>query len=456
MGCTEDLARFVAECRFDGLPRDVVEASKKCFLDWVGVTLGAAADPAVAILLDIVQDLGGKKQASILGRRVKTTTLHAALVNGTMSHALDYDDAHSGVRTHPSAPLVPALLAVAEHLELSGRDLITAFVAGYEATVRVGYSLGKEYYERGWHATSVLGRIGAAAGTARLLGLSADQTAVALGLAATQAGGVRDVFGTMGKPFHAGKAAMDGLLAALLAGKGFTAPTNMLDGEAGFAHVFTSGYRPERIQSGLGVEYQLWEVNFKPYAACLLVHPVIDAVLAIRTEHRPDPDSIEEIDVRVAPLNLKVTGDYDPQTQFQAKFSLPMAAALALIYGGAGDSLFTDAVLLEGRVRAVIGKVRALPDTSLAETEAVVTVLTKDGQRYSSHVVTPKGDPGNPMSFSDLEEKVRDLAGKVLPRRALNRVIGAIGALEGLANTATLVRLCCPGGSSAAARPATT
>jgi len=247
MGLTEGLARFVSECGSDGLPQDAVEAVKRCFFDWIGVTLAGAGDPAVKILLGVIQGLGGRKQATILSYGVKTSMLQAALVNGTMAHALDYDDAHSVVRTHPSAPLVPALLALAEHRRLPGRDLVAAFVAGYETTIRMGYALGKEYYERGWHATGVLGRLGAAAGAARLLRLDPGQTAAALGLAATQAGGVRDVFGTMGKPFHSGKAAMDGLMAALLAKDGFTVPEDMLGEGSGFAAVFSSEYNPFMI-----------------------------------------------------------------------------------------------------------------------------------------------------------------------------------------------------------------
>ncbi|MBP6940904.1 MAG: MmgE/PrpD family protein [Syntrophorhabdaceae bacterium] len=446
VGYTEDLSRFVSQCGSTPLTQEVVDGAKRCFLDWIGVTIGAATESPVMILLDVVLGLGGKKQASILGHRIKTSMVYAALVNGTMSHTLDYDDAHSVIRTHPSAPLIPALLALAEHYELSGMELINAFAAGYETTVRMGYALGKEYYERGWHSTSVLGRLGAAAGAARLLRLEPEKTAAALGLAATQAGGVRDVFGTMGKPFHAGKAAMDGLLAALLAKEGFTAPVDMLDKERGFPRVFTSEYQPEWITGGLGKEYRLGEVNFKPYAACLLVHPVVDAMLAIRRDQGPRPGEIEKIDIRVAPLNLKVTGKWDPRTEFEAKFSLPAAAALALIYGNVNNSLFTDSVVHDPLVRAIMDKVKATVDASMAETEAVVNVLTKDGQRYTSHVTSPKGDPENPMSFSELEAKVRDLTEKALSRNAINSMIGMVAALEKLENTAELIRLCRPRG----------
>lgn len=446
MSHTEQLSRFISGCSFPGLPDDVVDGAKRCFLDWIGVTLGATGDEGVKILLGIVRGQGGKKQASIFGSRDKTTMLQAALVNGTMSHTLDYDDAHNIVRTHPSAPLVPALLAVGEYFRLSGKELIAAFVAGYETTIRIGYALGKEYYERGWHATSVLGRLGAAAGTARLLQLPPDKTAIALGFAATQAGGLRDVFGTMGKALHAGKAAHDGLFAALLAREGFTTAGDMLGKKSGFSQVFSREYRAEAVVEGLGVKYRLGEVNFKPYAACLLVHPVIDAVLAIRADHHPAPDRIEKIDIRVAPLNLDVTGDFDPQTAFKAKFSLPMAAAMALVFGNVSDSLFTPSVVHGRSVRRLMNAMQAASDASMDENEAVVSVVMNDGQRYSSHITTAKGNPGNPMTFVELASKARDLSARVLTRKATERMIDTVTLLEELEDTAKLVRLCCPVG----------
>lgn len=445
MGHTEQLAGFISGCKYDLLPDDVIAAVKRCFLDWIGVTLGATGDEGVNILLGVIEEQGGKRQASIFGSCVKTTMLQAALVNGTMSHTLDYDDAHDIIRTHPSAPLAPALLAVAECLQLSGKELIAAFVAGYETMVRIGYALGKQYYEQGWHATSVLGRFGAAAGAARLLGLSPDRTAVALGLAATQAGGVRDVFGTMGKAFHAGKAASDGLLSAFLARDGFKVPGDMLEETGHFSQVFSREYDPESIGKGLGSVYSLGDVNFKPYAACLLVHPVIDAMLAIRADHQPDLGQIEKIYVRVAPLNFKVTGDFDPQTGFEAKFSFPMAAALALVFGNVNHSLFTHSVLHDPSVRTVMGKIRAASDESMAENEAVVNIIMNDGRRYSSHITIPKGNPKNPMTFVELASKARDLSTKVLASDVVERMIATVAGLEKLKDTSELVRLCCPG-----------
>lgn len=445
MNYTQALSRVVAGLRAEDLRPDVCEAAKKSLLDWIGVSLGAVNDPGVRILIDIVNEMGGKKQSSILGYGLKTTLLNAALVNGAMSHALDYDDAHSGVRTHPSAPMIPALLSAGEHRKVPGKDLIAALVAGFEVTVRIGYALGKDYYERGWHATPILGRFGAAAGAARLLGLDVEQTAVALGLAATQASGLRDAFGTMSKPFHAGKAAMDGLLSALLAQKGFSGPGDVLGPESGFARVFTDAYDPRRILAEPEGGHLILGTNFKPYAACLLTHPAIDGMITLQRDHDLEPGSISEIDISVAPFNLEVTGNRTPKDGREAKFSMAAATALALIHGRATESVFSDKVVDEPRTRALIDKILTTPVDGFAETEAEVKVKLYDGRSYGMHVTTPKGDPGNPMSFDEIADKTRDLIKRTLSSGDAEKIVETVRGLEGLADTARLVRLCCAG-----------
>lgn len=444
MTYTEEMSRFIKDARIEDFPKDVIEATRKCVLDWIGVTLGAVGDPAVLLVKDMVQDMGGKEQASILGYGVRVTMPYAALVNGIMAHTLDYDDAHSGVRTHPSAPLVSAILAAGEYLRCSGKDFVEAFVVGCEVTLRVGYALGRTYYETGWHPTSILGRFGAAAGVSRLLGLTVDQVSMALGLAATQAGGLRNAFGTMTKPFHAGKAAMDGLLAAILARKGFTAPMDILDPGSGFARVFSPEYEPESLLRGLGTRYETLEVNFKPYAACLLVHPVIDGLITLRQQQRLEPESIEEIRIDIAPLNLQVTGNPAPKDGKQAKFSLHMAAALALTYGLATESLFTDRMVHDPRIKALMGKVKAVANDALSETETRITVVAKDCQERSIHIVAPKGDPRNPLTFEDIAEKARGLATTVLSDRDFEQVVVLTRSIDELDTIVKLVNLCGP------------
>jgi len=224
MEITKALSEYIVKLKFSDLPKDVVEGAKLCFLDWLGVTLSGSKEPLTNILATVAEEQGGKPQATLIGRKKKASLLQAALINGAASHALDFDDVHLGMMGHPSAPVFPAILALGEWKKVSGEQFISAFIAGFEAECRVSSIVYPEHYLCGWHATGTLGHFGAAAACANLIGLTPSQTVYALGIAGTQASGIKQVFGTMCKPFHAGKAAMNGLLSALLAEKGLLPP----------------------------------------------------------------------------------------------------------------------------------------------------------------------------------------------------------------------------------------
>jgi len=276
------LAEYVHDTSFEDLSDSVVRYTKFCLFDWIGVTLGGSTEEAGVILFDAVCEMGGKEQATILGKGVKTNILFAALVNGCMSHALDYDDTHVGSSIHPSVCLAPAVIAVGEFMHSSGKDLITAFALGFEISTRIGAAIGLSHYEHGWHATATIGRFGAAAGAAKLLGLSPDEIVNAFGLSGTQIGGLRQVFGTMSKPFHAGKAAMDGALSALLAKRGFDSSQQIFEGQFGIGNVYSSNPDFPTLTKNLGAKYQILNVAFKPYASALGTHPIIEAILDIK------------------------------------------------------------------------------------------------------------------------------------------------------------------------------
>jgi len=451
MNYTEELSRFVARARTEDFPQEVRDAAKKALLDWIGVTLAAAGEPAAEILLGIIDEMGGRKQASILGYGRKTTMLAACLMNGTLAHILDFDDAHGDIRTHPSAPMVPAVLALGEYREMPGTELIAAIVAGFEVTVRLGYALGSAYYEKGWHGTAILGRFGAAAAAARVLGLDAQRTSIALGLAATQAGGLRDVFGTMGKPFHSGKAAMDGLLAAMLAGRGFSAPPDMLRPGAGFARVITDIYDSDAIVAPPGNGYLIVGGYFKPYAACLFTHAVIDGLLTLRKSHGFNHASIKEVRIRVAPMNMRVAGNMAPKDATEAKFSVAAAAGLAIIHGRATEGTFSDKNVRDPELQALIKRLRITTEAGLGEQETFMEVVLSDGRCLPIHVTNPKGDPKNPMSFDEVAEKMRDLSEKAVSARAAGRIVEMVKRLEEVDNIARLVRLCALSGRRKAA-----
>ena len=442
MQVTETLARYALDTSYKSLPGDVVHQAKRCFLDLIGVTLGGSRQPLARILLKTVQDLGGKPQATVLGLGVKTSVTHAALMNGAMAHALDFDDTHVRGMGHPSAPLIPALLAVAEWKGASGKAALEAFIAGFEVETRIGEGMGVKHYNKGYHATATFGRFGAAVAAGKLLGLDLAGMKTAMGLAGTQAAGLRLVFGTMTKPFHPGKSAFDGVLSALLAQRGFTCAPNIIEGKKGYLEALGDESRLEPMVKNLGKKYEVLSNTFKPFASCLFTHPTIDAIIQMRNKHNLKPEDVEQISCDVAGFCLDAAGQAEPKTALAGKFSVYYCAALALAEGVAGEDRFTDRKVVEPRMTALMKKVKARGIPGYKDTEAKVTVTTKGGKTYSLYVDTPKGDPRNPPTDKELEEKFRSLAPLALPRPKMDRLVKAIWSLERLDSVRQLVRLC--------------
>ncbi len=442
MKVTETLARYAVETSYSSIPKEVIHQAKRCFLDLTGCALGGSKQPLTRILLKTVKDLGGKPQATIWGHGYKTSVMNAALVNGAMSHALDFDDTHTPAVGHPSAPLIPAVLAVAEWKGLSGKAALEAFIVGFEAETRIGTSMGPKHYDRGWHATSTFGRFGAAIAVGKLLGLSVDQMKMAIGLAGTQSAGFRLVFGTMTKPFHPGKSASDGILSAFLAQQGFTCAPNIIEGKKGYFEVMGEDSCLESMVKGLGKKYEVLRNTFKPYAACLLTHPTIDAVIEMRNQYKLAPESVEEISCDVAKFCLDSAGQVEPKTGLAGKFSTYFVAALALAEGAAGEDMFTDKRVLDPKMVALRKKVKARVVPKYSDTEAKVTITAKGGKKYSMFINTPKGDPRNPPSDEELEAKFRSLAPAVLPKPKMERLIDSLWKMEKIQNIRQLIRLC--------------
>ena len=441
---TEVISNFIVDTSFDSFSNEVLDISKRSFLDWIAVTLGAIKEPAARILIDFVEEMGGQKQATILGHGIRTTALNATFVNGATSHILDYDDANAETRNHTSVPIVPVLLALGESRVLGGRDLLTAYVVGAEISTRIGLALGRSYYEKGWHATSILGRFGAAAGASRLLGLSHRQVLNALGLAATQCGGMRSVFGTMAKPFHVGKAAMDGMMSAILAQRDFTGPWGVLDSHSEFARLFSTQYDPVHLTDALGSRYHILANCFKSYAACLLLHPVIDGLLSLKTEHDLTPGVIEKIELEVAPLCLSVTHKPKVASGTEGKFSIQFSSALAVARGKVGSREFVDEAVSDHSIQDVMQKVVVRSNVRLEETEANMVVHTSDGLRHERHVSVPKGDPKNPLTFDEILKKFKDLNSETFSEKRIEEIAETIWDLEKLRNTSRLIDLCYP------------
>ncbi|HYG43502.1 MAG TPA: MmgE/PrpD family protein, partial [Bordetella sp.] len=328
------LTRFLVEraldTRHDALPADVRRVARDCLVDWLGCAFAALAEPVSEIIADTAREEGGNAQATVLGRPWRGTLAQAALVNGTTSHALDYDDVNLSVPGHLSVAILPGLLALAEHRACPAADVIAAFVAGYEFACAVGTLVEPAHYANGFHATGTIGCLGAALASAHLLKLSVLQACHAVGIAATQAAGLKAMFGSMAKPLHAGLAAQAGLRAALLAKKGFVSRPDILECRQGFAHVHGADFHLERAVSVPDSGFHILNNLFKFHAACYSTHSTIEAIASLRHVHGIDPDTVTRIDV-VAGEGCSICNIQAPATALEAKFSLRATAAFAML-----------------------------------------------------------------------------------------------------------------------------
>jgi 2-methylcitrate dehydratase PrpD len=327
---TRVLAKKAVSLDYNDLSPPARELARQCVLDYFGVALAGAGDELVRVVLDEMTEAGGAPQASVIGHEGRLPALSAALVNGTAAHALDYDDVNMAMPGHPSVAILPGLLALAELRRSSGREVIAAFVAGYETACRIGAALKPGHYNLGFHSTGTIGSFGAAAACARLLGLDAEATAIALGIAGTQAAGLKSQFGTMCKPFHAGKASQNGLLAARLAARGFSSRADIVECVQGFALTHGPDFSPEaalaRPEGGL----HLFGNLFKYHAACYLTHAPIECARRLREEHRVALDAITGITLRLDASCERVCNIPAPVDGLQSKFSLRQTVAMAL------------------------------------------------------------------------------------------------------------------------------
>ena len=442
MDATRSLASFIVDLVYSDLPEDVVLQGKKCFLDWLGVALAGSTYPIADILAELNRNLGGEKQATFLGRGTKGNLLNTSLANGTISHVLDFDDTHTGSFCHVSCAIMPVIFTVGEYLHASGEECLTAFVAAFETSSRVGMAMAPDHYNAGWHATSTLGRLGATAASGKLFKLDEQQMERALAIAATQAGGFQVVFGTMCKPFHPGKAAMDGVLSAMLAKNGFDGPENILEMPKGFCAMFSGKSDFSTGLSGLGKDYQIINNGFKRYASCLFTHSSIDAALDLRNSYSISPEETEEVHCRVAPLAIEIAGKVEPKSALEGKFSIYYAVAVALAEGEVGEDKFTVERLQDGKLLDIQKRISLDADTDFDDIEAELTIKMRNGSKYTKRILRPKGGPENALSLSELERKFRTLAGMIISEEKVERLVTTIRRLETLEDMNSLVSLC--------------
>jgi 2-methylcitrate dehydratase PrpD len=417
-GTTRELASFLSSLRFEDLPREVLDRTEEFFVDWIGSALAGASAKPVRILERFADTMGpADGPCEILVSRRRTSPLFAALVNGAASHVVEQDDVHNGAVFHPATVVFPAVLATAQQIGASGREVLVASVVGYEAGVRIGAYLGRSHY-RVFHTTGTAGTLAAAAAVAHLLGAEDEIMLHALGSAGTQAAGLweflRDAADS--KQLHTGKAAADGLLSAYIARDGFTGATRILEGKQGMAARMSTDADPAKLTDGLGRRWAVLETSFKFHASCRHTHPAADALLQAMHEHHLAADRVARVRAHVHEAAIDVLGPVtDPQTIHQSKFSMGFVLALIALRGRAGVTEFTDEALRDPELRRFADRVEMVydPEIDAAYPErwiGLVEVETEDGERFTSRVDVPKGDPENTLSRAELEDKVRRLA----------------------------------------------
>ena len=440
---TRTLARYIVNSRYADIPDAVKHEAARALLNWAGCAIGSSRHATVECALAAVAEFSGPPQAGILGRRERMDILNAALINGISSHVLDYDDTHARA-VHPSAPVTPAILALAEWRHFSGEDFVHAFVLGVEAECRVGLSVFPEHYERGWHITGTAGVFGAAAAAGKLLKLNEQQMTWALGIAATQSAGLREMFGSMCKSLHPGHAAHDGLTAALLASKNFTSSERAIEAPRGWAHVLSTKFDPAVITGGLGERFELMSNMYKPFACGLVVHATIDGCIQLRNAHELQPEAIASIDLTVCPIVMELTANTDPQTGLEGKFSVFHAAAAAIVYGAGGEAQFSDAAVRDARVVALRKRITAIPDPQLRKIEARITVRLNDGRVVTTHAENALGTLARPMSDADLEGKCRGLTDGIIRAAQTDELIRLCWSVATLPDAGAIARAVTP------------
>ena len=449
MTASETLAAFCTELRFGSIPAETLHAAKRHILDTIGVALAASSNGVASPIVDAVRAWAGAREASVIGHDYGAPAPHAALANGTLAHALDFDDTHVESVVHPSAFVVPAALAVAEESGADGRMLLTACVAGYEVSTRIGAAAPGRFHARGLHTTGIAGPFGAAAVAAVLWGLTDAQTTHALGVAGSQSSGLFAYLadGSETKRFHAGWAAQGGIVAADLARRGFTGPRTIFEGPHGLFDGFLAGetHDAARLTRGLGSEWETTRIAIKPYPACHFVHAFMDAAIGLSVR----AGDIEEITCNIAPPAAGIVaepreGRLHPATTYAAQFSLPFAVASAIVGGREGLDLFGEEARSDKRVLALAERVHHRRDDTLPFPKTFggrITIQLRDGRVREADELVNRGHPDRPLTDDELIAKFSSNARRRLDNGAVEKVADTIWRLDELDSVEELASL---------------
>lgn len=455
MGLTQEVVDFVVKTRYRDIPPEVIRLAQGLILDGLGVTLAGSTEKGSRILQGLIRQFGGKQEATVAGTGAMAPSMMAALANGAAGHAMDYDDtqlstskeAVYGLLTHPTVPVLSAVLAMGEREKISGQDFLSAYILGVEVECRIADAINPRHYQSGFHSTATIGGLGATAAVGKLLNMKEEALARALGIAASMSSGLRENFGTMTKPLHAGRAAQNGVTAALLAEKGFTAVHNILEAKRGFFNAMAGGYDEKKISGRLGKPYFMQDpgISIKPYPSGSLSHPAQDLILDLVKAHDLHAGQIESIEVGTN-SNVPNALIYPmPKTALEGKFSIPFCMAIAVLERKAGIAQFTDRKVREPKVVELMKRITLSVDQELEalgydQVRSRIRIKLKDGKSIEGRGDVARGHPLKPMSWAEIGEKFRDCANLVLSHGNTEAAVELVANLDRQRSILPLVR----------------
>lgn len=439
----EELATFGSQLQYEDIPKDAVRLAERCFVDTIGVTLAGTREGAGKTAIGVIDSLNAQGPVRLLASSGSASVTDAAFANGTASHGLDFDDVSPGIG-HPSPPLVSAIFSVGDAENVSGKDALTAYVAGFEAQQYLASAISDAHYARGWHSTSTFGTFGATVASASLLQLETDQLQHALNIAASMPAGLKKNFGSMTKPMHVGNSARAGITAAYLAQDGFSAADNAIGDDGGFLDLYCGGSPPD-LESFplLGEEWTLLDIgiNVKKYPCCYFTHTSIAGAQYLVAEHDIDPSDVKSVDVKTSEAATGALHYSNPDTGLEGKFSMEYTVASAIARDRVGLEAFDDENIHDPAVQAVRQVVNFGVDPDNERGESIITIETTDGSIYSHTQYEPPGTHSNPLSDEELKEKFIMCANRAVSESVAEQAYSEINSLRNLPDIAELVDL---------------
>jgi 2-methylcitrate dehydratase PrpD len=452
---TRNLVAKCHELRFDHFPGEVVDRTKYLLLDYLGVAArGALSDSSFPVhtVLKRMGKIGSG--AVVIGTSMTADPAYAALANGTAAHSLELDDVVNEASLHPAVAIMSAALGAGHIAGCSGRGLIEGVVAGYEVMIRLGFTLDPAaHYARGFHPTGTCGTMGSAVAAAKILKLDRREMTNALGIAGSQAAASMEFLadGAFTKRLHPGWAAHSGIVAALLAGEGFTGPASILEGKCGFFHAYSAGSNPSRLLEGWGAPYKVMRTSIKPHSCCRYKQGPIDGVLETMKRHRLKASDIQEVTLGILKAGYPIVAEpqelkYNPKSVVDAQFSMPFGAAVAVLYGRASLNEYTQEKVESSEVREMMGRISCVQDPELDKAfpnqwPASVSIATKAGEVFKAHIDYPTGDPENPLTWEQLIQKFKDLTAPIFEKAVGLQIVDLVRNLEAEGDLTRLMKL---------------